>query len=63
MKKNKNEARRLSLSRETLSNLDSQSLAGIGGGATAGAACCQESRIVCSIQHTCFSCPYTDTCA
>jgi hypothetical protein len=60
MKKNKNQTRRLNLSRETLAHLDPASLAGIGGAAAA----CQESHIVCSIIHTCFSCgPSEDTCA
>lgn len=59
MKKNKNEAKRLSLSKETLSILDSRHLDGI-----AAAAGCGESRIICSIVHTCVSCQPTDnTCA
>jgi hypothetical protein len=58
MKKNKNEAKRLSLSRETLANLDLKSLSGLAGGTV-----CQESYIVCSIMHTCWSCPATELCA
>ena len=60
MKKNKNEAKRLSLSKETLSILDPKNLEGIAAGA------CGESRIICSIVHTCVSCRPTDaatTCA
>jgi hypothetical protein len=59
MKKNKNEAKRLSLSKETLAILDPKNLEGI-----AAAAGCGESRIICSIVHTCVSCQPTDaTCA
>jgi hypothetical protein len=60
MKKNKNEARRLSLSKETLAILDPKSLEGIAGAAVG----CGESRVICSIVHTCVSCQNTDnTCA
>jgi hypothetical protein len=60
MKKNKNEAKRLALSKETLAILDPASLSGI----AAAAVKCQESVIVCSIIHTCWSCVASeDTCA
>jgi hypothetical protein len=59
MKKNKNEAKRLSLSKETLAILDPASLTGI----AAAAAVCQESVMVCSIIHTCWSCKATETLA
>jgi hypothetical protein len=57
MKKNK-DSKRLNLSKETLAILDPKNLEGI-----AGAAGCQESRVICSIQHTCVSCQQTETCA
>jgi hypothetical protein len=59
VKKNKNEAKRLTLSKETVAILDPKNLAGI----AAAAVQCQESVMVCSIMHTCWSCPATDTCA
>ena len=54
----KKNARKLNLSKETLTTLEAKSL--IGAAADVG---CQESRLVCSIQHTCVSCKPTDTCA
>lgn len=48
----KKTSKRLNLSRETLAVLDAKSLNGV----AAGAAQCQESYIVCSIMHTCWSC-------
>ena len=64
MKKNKNEAKRLALSKETLAILDPASLTAIGAAITTSPATkCQESVIVCSVMHTCWSCPATDTCA
>lgn len=52
--------RKLNLTRETLTVLDSKNLEQLAAGAAIG---CQESRIVCSVQHTCVSCKPTDTCA
>ena len=55
----KKSAKKMSLTRETLKTLDSQSLEAIAAGAG-----CQESNVICSIQHTCVSCVFTrDTCA
>jgi hypothetical protein len=57
-KKNK----KLSLAKETLTTLEARNLEGIVGGAVL----CQESHVVCSIQHTCVSCTITGntkTCA
>jgi len=56
--KRKKDAKRLSLSRETLAALDPKTLAGL----VRGEAGCQESHIICSIRHTCVSCRETDTC-
>ena len=53
----KKNTRKLNLSKETLTTLEAKNLAG------AAVVGCQESRLVCSIQHTCVSCAYTDTCA
>ena len=54
-------SKRLSLSKETLRTLDTKSLEMlIKGGA--GGTVCQESYIVCSIQHTCWSCAATEEC-
>lgn len=59
MKKRK-DAKRLNLSRETLAILDPRNLEGI----AAAAIGCQESKVICSIIHTCVSCQNTDaTCA
>jgi hypothetical protein len=55
----KKNTRKLNLSKETLTTLEAKNLAAVGGAAVA----CQESRLVCSIQHTCVSCKPTDTCA
>jgi len=55
MKKNKNGAKRLSLSKETLAILDLRNVEG--GIAAVG---CGESRIICSIIHTCVSCRETE---
>jgi len=54
----KKNTRKLNLSKETLTTLEAKNLAAVG-----GAVGCQESKIVCSIQHTCVSCAVTDTCA
>jgi hypothetical protein len=50
----KKNTRKLNLSKETLTTLEAKNLAG------AAAVGCQESRIVCSIQHTCVSCRPTE---
>ena len=56
----KKSTRKLNLSKETLTTLEAKNLM-IAGAAAVG---CQESRLVCSIQHTCVSCkPTEDTCA
>ena len=52
----KKTTKRLNLSRETLSVLDSKNLEGI-----AAAAVCQESNVICSIRHTCASCRPEET--
>jgi len=55
----KKNVKKMNLTRETLKTLDSQSLQAIG-----AAAGCQESVVICSIQHTCVSCKPTEvTCA
>jgi hypothetical protein len=51
----KKNARKLTLAKETLTTLEARNLEGIGG----GAAICQESNRICSIQHTCVSCVAT----
>jgi len=53
MKKKNN--RKMNLAKETLATLEARNLAMAG-----GAAGCQESRLVCSIQHTCVSCKPSD---
>ena len=54
----KKNSRKMNLSRETLATLEAKNLTVVGG----AAAGCQESRLVCSIQHTCVSCrPSDDT--
>jgi hypothetical protein len=50
----KKNTRKLNLSKETLTTLEAKNLTG------AAAVGCQESRIVCSIQHTCVSCRPTE---
>ena len=55
----KKNARKLNLSKETLTSLEAKNLAAVGG----GAAICQESNRICSIQHTCVSCQTTLTTA
>jgi hypothetical protein len=55
----KKNTRKLNLSKETLTTLEAKNLA-VAGAAVIG---CQESNRICSIQHTCVSCVYTDTCA
>ncbi|MFL6193478.1 MAG: class I lanthipeptide [Thermoanaerobaculia bacterium] len=58
MKKNKG-LKKMNLAKETVANLDPANLMIVG-----GAVICQESNRICSIQHTCVSCVYTqDTCA
>ena len=54
----KKNAKKLNLSKDTLSVLDPKSLLEAAGGA-------QESQRICSIQHTCVSCHATptETCA
>ena len=61
--KKKTSAKKLKLSKETLGTLDNQSLAGLVGAAAGAGTCPLESAQICSIQHTCVSCPLTDTCA
>ena len=56
MKRKQSDRRKLSLSKETLTPLESQSLGGVAAGA-----CPQESNRICSIQHTCVSCATTAT--
>ncbi|MDX6622417.1 MAG: hypothetical protein QOE75_349 [Solirubrobacterales bacterium] len=51
----KKTAKKMNLTRETLKTLDSQSLEAIAAGAG-----CQESVVICSIQHTCVSCKPTE---
>ena len=59
MKRKQSDRKKLSLSKETLTPLEIQSLGGVAAGA-----CPQESNQICSIQHTCVSCVATvDTCA
>jgi hypothetical protein len=55
----KKSTRKMNLSKETLTTLEAKNLTG----AAAAPVGCQESRLVCSIQHTCVSCKPTDTCA
>jgi hypothetical protein len=55
--------RKLNLTRETLTKLDPATLGHIAGEAATLRFCCQESVQVCSVQHTCWSCNATDTCA
>ena len=55
MKKKRNDVKKLKLSKETLGVLDPKSLEGLAGGAMAKPPC-QESVIVCSVMHTCYSC-------
>ena len=57
--KRKNDAKRLTLSKETLRTLDPKSFEGL----VKGQAGCQESHIICSIRHTCVSCRETEDCA
>jgi len=59
MRRKKNDRKKLSLAKETLTPLENQSLGGVAAGA-----CPLESNKICSIQHTCVSCVFTqDTCA
>jgi hypothetical protein len=58
MKKKINDRKKMSLAKETLATMDAKVLGGVGGGGI-----CQESHVICSIQHTCVSCPVTETCA
>ena len=51
----KKNTRKLNLSKETLTTLEAKNLVG-----AAAAVGCQESRLVCSIQHTCVSCRPTE---
>jgi hypothetical protein len=60
----KKKTKKLGLSRETLSNLTPEALGqAVGEAATNYKTCCQESVLICSVQHTCVSCVATDTCA
>ena len=61
----KKKTKKLGLTRETLTNLNPAALEIVEGAAAATLhrTCCQESVLVCSIQHTCVSCVATDTCA
>jgi hypothetical protein len=56
--KKKQTTKRLSLSRETLTVLDSGVLKQAEGAAALHAGC-QESVVICSIMHTCVSCQTT----
>ena len=60
----KKKSKKLGLSRETLTNLTPGALEQAGGAAPATFynCGCQESVLVCSVQHTCVSCVRTDTC-
>jgi hypothetical protein len=63
MKKKKSERKKMSLAKETLAPLEARNLEGIVGAAVQ---CPQESRQICSVQHTCVSCQITtltSTCA
>ena len=61
MKRKKNDRKKLGLAKETIAPLESQSLETVAGAVTI---CPKESNQICSIQHTCVSCVYTqDTCA
>ena len=62
MKRKKNDRKKLSLSKETLTPLEVKSLEGIAAAVAAGH-CPQESNRICSIQHTCVSCVFTDPTA
>jgi len=53
--KKKKPAKKLNLSKETLTALDPENLEPVAGQAVA----CQESRVICSIIHTCVSCQTT----
>ena len=56
----KKDIKKLGVNRETLAVLTPRETALAAGGGKP----CQESVLVCSIQHTCVSCVYTqDTCA
>jgi hypothetical protein len=55
----KKKTKKLGLTRETLTNLDSEALDRVDGAAIA----CQESRLICSVMHTCVSCVRTELCA
>jgi hypothetical protein len=54
MKKKKSDRKKLSLAKETLAPLEGGNLEKVAAGA-----CPQESRQICSIQHTCVSCNTT----
>lgn len=63
----KKKAKKLGLTRETLTNLNSESLE-LAGQAAAVAGTyfncpCQESVMICSVMHTCVSCNRTETFA
>jgi hypothetical protein len=63
MKKKKSERKKMRLAKETLAPLEGRTLEGVAG---AVAVCPQESRQICSVQHTCVSCQITTatyTCA
>ncbi|HYG63473.1 MAG TPA: hypothetical protein VEL74_12900 [Thermoanaerobaculia bacterium] len=65
----KKKAKKLGLTRETLTNLNSEALGLAGQAAVAPVAgtffnCpCQESQMICSVMHTCVSCNRTETWA
>jgi hypothetical protein len=63
MKRKKNDRKKLSLAKETVAPLEPRSLAGVAGAATGACPCPQESNQICSIQHTCVSCVFSNTCA
>ncbi len=60
MKKKKSERKKMSLAKETLAPLEARNLEGVAGAAVI---CPQESRQICSVQHTCVSCQTTATTA
>lgn len=59
----KKKTKKLGLTRETITHLNSEALDLVAAQAGTNRNCCQESVLVCSIQHTCVSCVKTDTCA
>ena len=58
MKRKDKNPKRLTLSKETLVTLDPKRLEQVVRGAA-----CGESRVICSIRHSCVSCQNTSACA